>query len=357
MHTGVDTSAANLSAVLDQIACGWLNKNADAWEKWLPDNAIRWQPLRWWKMWLIVCVVCLFGFWVEPYFDLLCRTYRERRARKLETNARSDVAISAVAVSDVAISDVARVSFGQRQLHVRKGEHVVELVILRLDMLPEPIDATVSAIDASAVFGEHHSGFSDRSSGGSAIAAQGARSLTFTLRPLERKRLILLHIHGSRHHSGLCRFSAALSVAVHNSIQAIVEPVELIRVTIIETVSFPNGLLNDLPNEDLLDEASTGPVSGSIHPPLADSQHQVPRSFSGRLIGATSQSLRRLPKFLSSSETAEFQGVIKLTLPVFHYLAEAGRWSLGSGSLVPNPVKFALGQICVQGIKGFVEVS
>lgn len=38
MHTGVDTSAANLSAVLDQIACGWLNKNADAWEKWLPDG-------------------------------------------------------------------------------------------------------------------------------------------------------------------------------------------------------------------------------------------------------------------------------------------------------------------------------
>ena len=74
-------------------------------------------------------------------------------------------------------------------------------------------------------------------------------------------------------------------------------------------------------------------------------------------MGATSQSLRRLPTFVSSSETADFQGVIKLTLPVFHYLAEAGRWSLGSGGLVPNPVKFALGQICVQGIKGFVEVS
>ena len=356
MHTGLNTSAANLSAELDQIACGWLNQNTEAWEKWLPDDAIRWQPLRWWKTWLIVCGVCLFGVWFEPYFDLLYRTCRVPRGRKLETNAHSDVAVADVVVSDVAVSDVARVSFGQRQLHVRKGEHVVELVILRFDTLPEPIDATVSAIDASAVFGEHHSGFSDRSSGGSAIAAQGARSLTFTLRPLERKRLILLHIHGSRHHTGLCRFSAALSVTDHNSIQAIIEPVKLIRLTIIETVSFPNGLLNDLPNKDLLDEASGGSASSFVLP-RADRLHRGPRSFSGRLMHAASQLLRGWPKIYSSSENA-FQGVIKNTLPVFHYLAEAGRWSLGSGGFpVPDPVKFAVGQICVQGIKGFVEVS
>lgn len=41
MHTGLNTSAANLSAELDQIACGWLNQNTEAWEKWLPDDAIR----------------------------------------------------------------------------------------------------------------------------------------------------------------------------------------------------------------------------------------------------------------------------------------------------------------------------
>ena len=363
INPSLDSSASNLSAELDEIACIWLNNNTKAlvgnasWERWLPDDPLADDPLALWQVWLIVCCLCFFGvFWVEPHFGLLYRTCSERRARKLESNTHvvSDITATEVTVSDdlLSITDerVAQVSFGQSQIHVRKGEHVVELVVVRLDALPEPIDVTISAIDASAIFGAHHSGFSQRSSG----AAMGAPSLTFTLRPLERTRLVLLHIHDSSY-SGLCRFSATLSVAAHGSIRAIVAPVKLIRVTIIETESFPNGLLSEVLDE-LSPEASSR--SGSLSA-LTTEVHRSNTLFRPpRSLRRMATPIARLPKIFSS-RSAELQGVVWLWRPVYHYLVEAVRWSFvkSGGFSVPYLVKYALGQIFVQAIKGFVEVS
>ena len=344
----------------DQVACIWLNNNTEVWEDWLPDDKIYSTFLAQWKWWLIVCGLCFFGvFWVEPYFGLLYRTCSERRARKLESNTTSTHVVSDITATEVMVSDnllsitderEAQVSFGQSQIHVRKGEHVVELVIVRLDTLPEPIDVTVSAIDASAIFGAHHSGFSQRSSG----AAVGTPSLTFTLRPLERNHLVLLHIHDPSY-SGLCRFSATLSVAAHGSIRAIVAPVKLIRVTIIETGSFPNGLLSEVLDE-LSPEASSR--SGSLSA-LATEVHRSNTLFRPpRSLRRMATPIARLPKIFSS-RSAELQGVVWLWRPVYHYLVEAVRWSFvkSGGFSVPYLVKYALGQIFVQAIKGFVEVS
>lgn len=68
--------------------------------------------------------------------------------------------------------------------------------------------------------------------------------------------------------------------------------------------------------------------------------------------------IARLPKIFSS-RSAELQGVVWLWRPVYHYLVEAVRWSFvkSGGFSVPYLVKYALGQIFVQAIKGFVEVS
>ena len=357
LEAGVNSSANSSAAELDQVACTWLNDNTGAWEGWLPDDTIYSSStfLAWWKEWLIVCGLCFFGvFWVEPNFDLLYRSCSERRALKLESNEQ--VVPDVITAIEVTASDekVAQVSFGQSQVHVRKGDHVVELVVVRLDTLPEPIDVTVSAIDASAVFGAHHSGFSQRSSG----ATMGTSSLTFTLRPLERTHLVLLHIH-DHSYSGICRFSAALSVAAHGSIQAIVAPVKLIRVTIIETESFPNGLLSEVLDE-LSPEASSKSGSLSV---LATEIHRSNALFRPpRSMRRNATLIARLPKIFSS-RSAELKGVVWLWRPVYHYLREAGRWSLvefekeAGGFSVPNPVKYVLGQIFVQATQGFFEVS
>ena len=345
LEAGVDSST-ELDAERDQIACTWLNDNTGAWEGWLPEDTIYDTFLARWKLWLIVCGLCFFGvFWVEPNFDLLYRTCSERRARKLESNAQ---VVPGITATEVTASDgrVAQVSFGQSQVHVRKGDHVVELVVVRLDTLPEPIDVIVSAIDASAVFGAHHSGFSQRSSG----ATMGTSSLTFTLRPLERTHIVLLHIH-NHDYSGLCRFSAALSVAARGSIQDLVAPVNVIRVTIIETESFPNGL----PSE-VLDELS--PDSGSFSVLATEFNRSNTLFRPPRSLRRKTTPIARLPKIFSS-RSAELKGAVWLWRPVYHYLREAGRWSLVSsgGFSVPNLVKYALGQIFVQATKGLVEVS
>ena len=371
-----NSSSNSTVAELDQIACDWLNENEVTWQSWLPDDAIRSTWLAQWRAWLIVCGLCFFWvFWVEPNvlrcgdfdagvneacrgsskgtttFGMDCfgllyrisRRHRERARKKRETNVHA-VRVSAAQLEEsIADESVAQVSFGHTQMLVRKFEHVVELVILRLDTLPESIDVTVSAIDASAVFGAHHSGFSELSSeNGSTRAGRGVRALTITFGPLERTRLVLLHIHDSAHaYSGLCRFSATLSVASHGSIRGIVAPVKLTRVTLIETTNFPNGLLS----EGLSPDASLDGSFSALTPATATSIASIDASEENSDVSV-------------GNPDAELQGALWSWRPVYHYLAEASRWCLAEelgGFRVPKPVKFALGQVCVQAINGFLQ--
>ena len=394
------SSSSNISgnstvAELDQIACEWLNKNPAVWQVWLPDDKLRSQPLAQWRIWLIVCGLCFFWvFWVEPNilrcgdfeagvneacrgstkgtttFGMDCIGLLYRNTRRHRERARQrEINVHATGVSaeqlEESISDesVAQVSFGQSDVLVRKFEHVVELVILRLDTLPESIDVTVSAIDASAVFGAHHSGFSELSSeDGSTRAGRGVRSLTITFGPLERTRLVLLHIHDSAHaYSGLCRFSATLSVASHGSIRGIVAPVKLTRVTLIETTNFPNGLLS----EGLSPDASLDGSFSALTPATATNVDHGPLDRLSE--PARFSPIRRARSLLRKNSErdvfvgnpdAELQGALWSWRPVYHYLAEASRWCLAEelgGFRVPKPVKFALGQVCVQAINGFLQ--
>ena len=399
------SSSSNISgnstvAELDQIACEWLNKNPAVWQVWLPDDKLRSQPLAQWRIWLIVCGLCFFWvFWVEPNilrcgdfeagvneacrgstkgtttFGMDCIGLLYRNTRRHRERARQrEINVHATGVSaeqlEESISDesVAQVSFGQSQMLVRKFEHVVELVILRLDTLPESIDVTVSAIDASAVFGAHHSGFSELSSeDGSTLVGRGARSLTITFGPLERKRLVRLHIHDSVHaYSGLCRFSATLSVASNGtgSIRSIVAPIKLTRLTLIETTNFPNGLLS----QGLSPEDSLGRL-GSFVTLTTDCNQQPKPADHGPLdrLSRSTLSLRRLffkkatrtiiRGVFAGNPNAELQRALWSWRPVYHYLAEASRWCLAEqgGFRVPKPVTFALGQIFVQAINGFLQ--
>ena len=391
-----NSSSNSTVAELDQIACDWLNENEVTWQSWLPDDAIRSTWLAQWRAWLIVCGLCFFWvFWVEPTvlrcgdfdagvneacrgsskgtttFGMDCfgllyrisRRHRERARKKRETNVHA-VRVSAAQLEEsIADESVAQVSFGHTQMLVRKFEHVVELVILRLDTLPESIDVTISAIDASAVFGAHHSGFSELSSeDGSTRAGRGVRSLTITFGPLERTRLVLLHIHDSAHaYSGLCRFSATLSVASHGSIRGIVAPVKLTRVTLIETTHFPNGLLS----EGLSPDASLDGSFSALTPATATNVDHGPLDRLSE--PARFSPIRRARSLLRKNSErdvfvdnpdAELQGALWSWRPVYHYLAEASRWCLAEelgGFRVPKPVKFALGQVCVQAINGFLQ--
>ena len=240
---------------------------------------------------------------------------------------------------------------------------MVELVILRLDTLPESIDVTVSAIDASAVFGAHHSGFSELSSkDGSTLVGRGARSLTTTFGPLERKRLVRLHIHDSVHaYSGLCRFSVTLSVASSGNIRGVVAPIKLTRLTLIETTNFPNGLLSEgLSPEDSLGSLATMNTDSNQQPNPAkhgplDRLSQSARSLRRSFVKRTTRSGRGV--FAAGNPNSELQRALWSWKPVYHYLAEASRWCLAEqgGFWVPKPVTFALGQIFVQAINGFLQ--
>ena len=304
----------------------------------------------------------------------IARRHRER-ARKREINVHA-MGVSAEQLEEsIADESVAQVTMGQSEMLVRKFEHVVELVILRLDTLPESIDVTVSAIDASAVFGAHHSGFSELSSeDGSTLVGRGARSLTITFGPLERERLVRLHIHDSVHaYSGLCRFSATLSVASSGNIRGVVAPIKLTRLTLIETTNFPNGLLSEgLSPEDSLGSLATMTPENSLgslatmntdsnqqpnpakHGPL-DRLSQSARSLRRSLVKRTTRSGRGV--FAAGNPNSELQRALWSWKPVYHYLAEASRWCLAEqgGFWVPKPVTFALGQIFVQAINGFLQ--
>ena len=243
LELGLDLDSSASAADLDQTACQWLNENTALWEGWLPDAALYSTVLHKWKLWLIFCGLCFVLVVYEASMHLLGQFYRidKRMANAHAVNKLSDAQLG------IAETNMAQVSFGQSQMLVRKSEQLVELEILRLDTLPEPIDVTVSAIDASAVFGSHHhhSGFRLSEDG----STRGARSITFTFEPLKRTRRVLLHIHDDpANSSGLCHFSAKLSVAAHGSIKATVAPIDLTRVTLIE-----NGLFSKVLEAHALD--------------------------------------------------------------------------------------------------------
>ena len=145
-----------------------------------------------------------------------------------------------------------QVSFAQRRFVVAAFT-AVELTILRLDSLPDALDVTVSARDASAIYGLDYAGLSAPGEGGGdthdkAVRATGAArlrraqsSLTLTFEARQRLRVVYAHINNASQYRGLVRFAVSLRATSRAGGVAVAAPVASARVAILECGRFPNG--------------------------------------------------------------------------------------------------------------------
>ena len=403
---------------IERAACDWLRANEAVWQSsgWIQTQETFWLggvPMMWASVAFTVFCFC-WVFVVEPNcfrcsgtgwcgiggehacrgsnkgtttfgFDLVglvLRLSRRRATRRHEKiqggggRARGSV----VKVTDAELTatsgqvEAPQVSFAQRRFVVKKAFTAVELTILRLDSLPDALDVTVSARDASAIYGLDYAGLSAPGEGGGdthdkAVRATGAArlrraqsSLTLTFEARQRLRVVYAHINNASQYRGLVRFAVSLRATSRAGGVAVASPVASARVAILECGRFPNGFRDAKgvelsPSKLTHSSSSDGDVDGDSD---GDSDDDDDDDGDGSLEELSLIDLRAdlrtrsLQPFAALIHQAAGRLHVFSWLPVYHYMREALRWCWSCpGFPVPKPVTFALAQMVSQGVSSF----